>query len=65
MSELFYFLKILKNLSMNWKKYDFHWEEWNFQPIANSAHTVGFLTLGNENMKCKHFNFKSAFNKLM
>ena len=49
MSELFHFLKILNNLSMNWEKYDFHWEEWNFQPIANSAHTIRFLALGNEN----------------
>ena len=65
MSELFHFLKILNNLSMNWEKYDFHWEEWNFQPIANSAHTIGFLALGNENMKCKHFKYKFVFNKFI
>ena len=26
-----------KNLPMTWEKYVFHWEKWNFEPIANSA----------------------------
>ena len=35
-----------KNLSVNWDKYVFHEEKWNFEPIANSAHLVKNLALG-------------------
>ena len=34
-----------KNLSMNWVKYNFHLEKWNFEPTGNFAHTIGFLTI--------------------
>ena len=32
-----------KNLSMNWEKYIFHWEKWDFEPIMNSAHMAESL----------------------
>ena len=35
-----------KNVSMNWQKYVFRWEKWNFDSIANSAHTAASLDLG-------------------
>ena len=25
---------------MNWEKYGFHWENWNFEPIANYVYTT-------------------------
>ena len=28
---------------MNWEKYVFHWENWNFEPILNPAHTTELL----------------------
>ena len=31
---------------MNWVKYVFHWEKWNFEPTGNFAYTAQFLTLG-------------------
>ena len=31
---------------MNWKKHVFHWEKWNFGPIANSKHTAELLAFG-------------------
>ena len=31
------------NLSVNWKKYVFYWEKWDFQPIMNSAHMAELL----------------------
>ena len=34
-----------KNLSMNWVKYVFHLEKWNFAPNRNFVYTTGFLTL--------------------
>ena len=30
---------------VNWEKYVFDWEKWNFQPIASSVHTAEFLAL--------------------
>ena len=35
-----------KNLSINWEKYIFHREGWNFEPIGNFVHTTEFLTIG-------------------
>ena len=35
-----------KNLSINWDKYVFRWEKWNFEPNENSAHTAEVLTYG-------------------
>ena len=37
----------LKILPMNWEKYIFHWEKWNFELIANSAHMAEPFVLGN------------------
>ena len=34
-----------KNLSMNWGKYVFHLEKWNFKLIMNSVHTVELLAI--------------------
>ena len=34
-----------KNLSMNWEKYIFHWEKWDFEPIMNSAHMAELFAL--------------------
>ena len=34
-----------KNLSMNWEKYIFHWEKWDFESIMNSAHMPELLAL--------------------
>ena len=31
---------------MNWELHVFHWEEWNFETITNSALTVELLALG-------------------
>ena len=31
---------------MNWIKYAFHWENWNFEPIVYFAHITEFLNLG-------------------
>ena len=42
-----------KNLSINWEK-KFFWEKWNFETIANSAHTAEFLALGKHGVSpCK------------
>ena len=30
---------------MNWEKYVFHWEKWNFEPTGNSAHTAEIFGL--------------------
>ena len=30
---------------MNWGKYVFHLEKWNFKPIMNSVHTVELLAI--------------------
>ena len=35
-----------KNLSANWENLIFHWEEWNFEPTTNSAHTTELSVLG-------------------
>ena len=35
-----------KNLSINWDKYVFRWEKWNFEPNENSAHTGEVLAYG-------------------
>ena len=32
-----------KNLLLNWVKYVFQREKWNFEPIGNFAYTTGFL----------------------
>ena len=45
MNEIFH-SSTFKNLSMNWGKYVFHWEKWNFQCISKFAHTTELLTLG-------------------
>ena len=34
-----------KNLSKNWEKYFFHWEELHFEHIGNYVHTAEFLAL--------------------
>ena len=34
------------NLSINWEKHVFYWENWNFEPIGKSAQTIEFLALG-------------------
>ena len=36
-----------KNLSMNWEKYGFRWENWNFEPIANYVYTTKSFAWGN------------------
>ena len=66
-----------KNLSVNWKKYVFHWEKWDFEPIMNSAHVAELLALVKtmnknidyllyyacrQHVKCKHFKCKFTFN---
>ena len=30
---------------MNWKKYVFHWEKLNFEPIMNCVHTAEILVV--------------------
>ena len=45
MNEIFQYLKF-KNLSKNWEKCVFHWEELNFEHTGNSVHTAEFLALG-------------------
>ena len=34
-----------KIFSMNWEKYIFHWEKWDFEPIMNSAYMAELLAL--------------------
>ena len=35
-----------KNLLINWDKYVFRWEKWNFEPTENSAYTAEVLAYG-------------------
>ena len=36
---------IFKNLSINWEKYVFHLDKWNFELIGYSAHNTDILAL--------------------
>ena len=36
---------ISSNLPMNWEKYVFHWQKWDFELILNSLHIAELLAL--------------------
>ena len=33
-------------MKMNWEKWIFYWEKWNFEPIGSYVHTTEYLALG-------------------
>ena len=39
------FSSIFKNLSINWEKYVFHFDKWNFELAGYSAHITDYLVL--------------------
>ena len=39
------FSSIFKNLSINWEKYVFHLDKWNFELVGYSAHITNFLAI--------------------
>ena len=45
MNEMLHYLKF-SNLSKNWGKNVFRWEELNLEHIGNSVYTTEFLALG-------------------
>ena len=57
-----------KNLSINWEKYVFHLDKWNFELIGYTAHITDFLGLGKVLLtyiwrwlaKCSSCSFYSA-----
>ena len=48
------------NSSMNWEKYIFHCAKWNFEPIAYSDHTAGFLALGKARIFINYLMFSPS-----
>ena len=50
-----------KKLSMNWQKYVFPWEKWNFELIANSTHIAQLMALGKAlNIYIDHLMFSPS-----
>ena len=49
-----------KNLSINWKKYVFYWQKWNFEHIEIYLHTGKFLALGKTLLKEPWWTYKKC-----
>ena len=56
---------ISSNLPMNWEKYVFHWQKWDFELILNSLHIAELLALyyaSRQHVKPNHFKCKFPFS---
>ena len=56
---------ISSNLPMNWEKYVFHWQKWDFELILNSLHIAELLALyyaNRQHVKPNHFKCKFPFS---
>ena len=52
---------------MNWEKYVFHWQKWNFELILNSLHIAELLVLyyaSRQHVKPNHFKCKFTFSSV-
>ena len=50
---------------MNWEKYVFHWQKWDFELILNSLHIAELLALyyaSRQHVKPNHFKCKFPFS---